>query len=559
MIRRIELRRWKRFPELRIDLPGHVVLAGPNNAGKTTILQALAAWDFALRRWRELNSSARPHGMYPFATVARPDFLAVPLPSGGLDLLWHERQTAERAEIGVVDDRGRRVAMEFEFDDEQMRLRPTQHTKAADLAELTLPTVYVPPMSGLTPQEPHYADDLFLAARLAEGRPGEVLRNLLLRTSRREPVWNELVATVERLFGYTLQPPRTGKYLTAEYRASSSGRPGPAFDLGSAGSGFQQVLMLLTFLAAQPNTVLLVDEPDAHLHIILQDAIFHELHAVAARHGSQLILATHSEVIINSVRPQELLLMPQGKPLADKAEQRTAVRGLGILSNADLMMAGLAPGILYVEGATDVDLLRAFAKVLRHPAEQILTKNLFWHRYSDQARDGGEGFASRDHFAALQLFQPNLRGLEILDKDGNPNLPETEVNGQGLQRLRWRRYEIESYLLHPAALERFVMQQTAASAVDVAPLRAKMAELLTDAFVAAPLVPNRPAEAVLQQDKARTLLLPPILDAGGLIAFPYTRYHEIAATMLPDEVHPEVGEKLDALCRAFGLGGGGAS
>ena len=44
-----------------------------------------------------------------------------------------------------------------------------------------------------------------------------------------------------------------------------------------------------------------------------------------------------------------------------------------------------------------------------------------------------------------------------------------------------------------------------------------------------------------------------MLNAAGLPGFPYTRYHEIAALMTPDEIHPEVREKLDGILKAFGL------
>jgi len=57
----------------------------------------------------------------------------------------------------------------------------------------------------------------------------------------------------------------------------------------------------------------------------------------------------------------------------------------------------------------------------------------------------------------------------------------------------------------------------------------------------------------LNNTKARTLLIAPALEAAGLHGLPYTRYHEIAALMQAEEVHPEVREKLDAIVQAFKL------
>jgi hypothetical protein len=547
MIRRLKLHRWKRFEDLVVDLGGHAVLVGPNNAGKTTVLQAIASWSLALRRWRATNNRSRPGGVYPFAYIARPDFLSVPVPQNAMDLLWWNRETGDDVVIVVEAVAGWQIAMEFEYDQEQIRVRPRQDTDTEVLRTVDLDAVYVPPMGGLAPLEPQYADDALLEARLGEGRPGEVLRNMLLRASRNEASWSMIQDAVRRLFGYSLDVPRSGAYLVAEYRERGSTR----FDLGSAGAGFQQVLMLLTFLAVRPGGVLLVDEPDAHLHLILQDAIFHELTRIAARRGSQLIVSTHSEVIVNSVAASDLLLMPSARRLQDKGDQSLVARSLGILSNSDLMLAAQTPGVLYLEGPTDLAILRAFAEVLAHPVRELLTTRLFWHRYSDQTRDGAPGFSSRQHFSALQIYFPALRGIEIQDRDGNPNLPETGVTGHGLQLLRWRRYEMESYLLHPEAIVRFVTTHVGAGGA--AGVRAKMGELLTSDYVNAPDKPNRPAEAVMESDKARTKLLPPILDAGGVLSMPYTQYDEIAAQMLPSEIHPEVKEKLDAICTAFGI------
>lgn len=80
-----------------------------------------------------------------------------------------------------------------------------------------------------------------------------------------------------------------------------------------------------------------------------------------------------------------------------------------------------------------------------------------------------------------------------------------------------------------------------------------MEETFTPAFLQDPFKPNPLVDAYLQQRKARTEIIPPILAAAGLHGFHYTRFNEIASVMLPEEIHPEVIEKLDAIQRAFGL------
>ena len=62
----------KRFGEEAFTIPGHVVLAGPNNTGKTTLLQAVAAWELGLRKWTELgNFNSRRHGSSGFLRTVK--------------------------------------------------------------------------------------------------------------------------------------------------------------------------------------------------------------------------------------------------------------------------------------------------------------------------------------------------------------------------------------------------------------------------------------------------------------------------------------------------------
>lgn len=552
MIERVVIRRFKRFQDVTFDLPGHIVLAGPNNCGKTTMLQAIAAWDLALTHWKRLHDFQRHRGYYAKAPIARQAFTAVPLRA--FDLLWNNRSYSGSIEIEIRHSKGWWVTMELMADStEQVYVRPKPDADPEMVRLAELKTVFVPPMTGLSTAEPVYqrpkVDQL-----LGQGKPGDVIRNLLAEALQ-SSAWTTLQDSIRRLFNYEILPPdSSGADIIAEYQFQIDG---PRLDIANAGSGFQQVLMLLTFLHARPGSTLLLDEPDAHLHVILQDAIYGELRSVAAKTSSQLIISTHSEVIINSVEPRELCMLLNHPRLLDSVVERNRLAdSLGILTHTDIMLAQDAPGILYVEGYTDINILIEWAKILGHPVYQTLTTRLFWRPSVWEPRPGAHGAKAEEHYQAIQLVRPGLPGLILLDGDDNSRVPETAITGQGLQRLRWKRYEIESYLIHPATLERFVEKEVGAGVQSVEAkkdMKAYLEETFTPAFLQDPLKPNPLVDAYLQQRKARTEVLPPILAAAGLHTFPYTRFNEIASVMLPEEIHPEVKEKLDAIQRAFGL------
>ncbi|MFZ1977231.1 MAG: AAA family ATPase [Bacteroidota bacterium] len=547
MINKVVIRRFKRFDEITFNLPGHVVIAGPNNTGKTTLLQAIAAWSLGLREWRSLNDFVRRNSAYTKKPIARQAFSAVPLRR--FDLLWNKREYNGPIEIEMSATEGWTICMEFLADStEQAYVRPKANTDAAILRTVSLPIVYVPPMTGLGTEEAVYQPPK-IEQLLGSSRPGEVLRNLLVEAHHSEIAWRELQKSIKTLFGYELCPPdATGANILVEYIASDTKR----YDIASAGSGFQQVLMLLTFLNTRKGSLLLLDEPDAHLHIILQDAIYGELKAVARRENSQLIIATHSEVIIDSVELKELCVLLD-KPIivTDEQQRRIVADSLRILSNTDIMLALNSPGILYVEGKTDINILRELARVLGHPLYELLkSPKLFWKPIVSDQRVKGTGIDARNHYNATKLVRTDIPALELVDGDSDRGIQSSEITGQGFQRLRWKRREIESYLVHPTALARFVQKKVGtAAAINVEDLNKYFVDNFPPAFIRDPLGDY----TMLDNTKARTEILPPALSAAGLKGMDYTEYYEIAAVMLPEEIHPEVKEKLDLIQKAFRL------
>lgn len=562
-ITKVVIRNFKRFGDVTFDLDGHVVVAGPNNSGKTTLLQAIATWHLALTRWRELGDYQRHGGGYTKAPIARQAFSSVPLRA--FDLLWHQRSAKKPIEIEVTCDT---VAVPVEIisdSSEQVYVRPSKSVPLDWLkdARNSPAPVFVPAMTGLSTEEPVYQPPK-IAQLLGQGKPGDVLRNLLVEANHDQDAWGRLTQSIERMFGYRLLPPNTdGPNIIAEYRSTEDDAVitwnggvltwnrkalvwgGASYDIASAGSGFLQVLMLLTFLHSRPGTVLLLDEPDAHLHVILQDGIYSELRAAARTSRSQLIVATHSEVVINAVDPRELRAMLDApRKLADDGEKAALIRSLSALSNLDVIQAREKGRVLYVEGHTDLNLLRTWARILGHQSADFLEWP-FWRPTVFETRRKAAGIKADDHFESLLLVQAEIRGVQVIDRDGREGIPDTQSAFDGtLLKLCWARYEIESYLVHPAVLARFV-EQTVGAHAELADVEA-MQRVMRD-YLPGRAVDDPTSHVGFTNLKARTDILPPILDRAGLQGFDYTRYEDIAAVMRPDEIHPEITAKLDAI------------
>lgn len=85
-------------------------------------------------------------------------------------------------------------------------------------------------------------------------------------------------------------------------------------DISSSGPGCQQVLLLLSHLLANPGAVLLLDEPDAHLEILRQRDVYHLLTTIAAETDSQVIAASHPEVVLQEAAERDVVVAFVGKP-----------------------------------------------------------------------------------------------------------------------------------------------------------------------------------------------------------------------------------------------------
>jgi hypothetical protein len=191
-------------------------------------------------------------------------------------------------------------------------------------------------------------------------------------------------------------------------------------------------------------------------------------------------------------------------------------------------------------------------------ALRLLTVQLVRKRSRAPVPDGLGDVQPAKHWEMLQLVNPALPAAELLDGDSK-NKADESVTGTAdrMQRLRWRYYEVESYLLHPSAWKRFIESQIGAGPAAEAALEAAYAEMdkvFEAAFRTRPLSPSALEERVLKTEAVSKTVVPAMLQAAGLNQFGKSRYFEIAQCFLPEEVHPEVRGKLALVKFAFGVG-----
>ena len=566
MLTKLTIRNFKRFEEVEIELGNPVVFIGPNNSGKTSAMQALALWDIGVKRWKEKRGGKSAPDKRPGATVNRRDLLAIPHPRAAL--LWRGLHTRDMRRVegrqqtsnvridllvdGVSEDHSWSCGLEFDYANEEsfycrpLRLGDDKHPRRMPIPDeaASVDMAFLPPMSGLAATETRL-DPGAVNVRVGEGRTAEVLRNLCFRIVNDNPQqWASLVERIEGLFGARLDEPRyieeRGE-ITMGYQEQGS-----SLDLSSSGRGLQQTLLILAYMYANPGAVILLDEPDAHLEILRQREIYALISKVADEHGSQVIAASHSEVLLNEAADRDLVIAFVGQPHRLGSRRSQVRKALAEIGFDQYYQATQTGWVLYLEGSTDLAVLQALARRSRHHGAIKALERPFVHYV------GNSPSAAARHFHGLREALPGLRGIAIFDRlEGEP------AASPPLKPLAWRKREIENYLCSQRTLEAYAT----ASAT-----KSESLPLFTSSEAGRRLTAMRQAiEGVTQalavlgkpspwdpDLKASDEFLDPLFrDYFGRIELPNLmakkNYYELVEHIPDSEIDPEIGEKLDAI------------
>jgi len=323
----VRIQRFKRIHDAPFDLAELNVLVGANNSGKSSLIQGL---HFAI----SLLQSVRLGGTWPknpgktVATTLSPNQLiyspsedAYALANGGRLLSEKTKaiqfsfvlESGSKFEIQVSKGKNKNIAVVV-----------TEPKTADALTSLEQPfTIFSPGLAGISKTEAFVSDGVLYRA-LARGDANLVLRNILHRLWGTQQ-WASFQNDLREIFPSVDLEIRFAQNIDEHIQAIVRTHQGEV-PLELAGTGVLQAAQILSYIHKFSPKVVVLDEPDSHLHPNNQRLICSLLREIALTRGVQVILTTHSRHVVDVVGSDAKFIWVQnGNVEAASADDQLAI------------------------------------------------------------------------------------------------------------------------------------------------------------------------------------------------------------------------------------------
>jgi energy-coupling factor transporter ATP-binding protein EcfA2 len=462
MLTRLRLSNFRGFDIHELPLKPHTIIVGRNNAGKSTIVEALRLVALVTSRFSYLNFRPPPdwldipmrmRGMTPDLSRAEFDFRTA----------FHDYADPPAVITADFDNRTQvRVYIGEENAVHAVVLadgRPISDKASA--RRVHLPRVAILPQVGPLVHEEEQLTPDYVRRTMDTALASTHFRNQLYLdplavaefTSLVSQTWHGVrVWELERLapqFG--VEGPEGKPRLSLLVQNDSF-----VAEASRMGHGLQMWLQVMWFLArTPPQSSVILDEPDVYMHPDLQRRL---LRLVMRRHA-QAIIATHSSEIMAEVDPENILVIEREQTFSGFASTLPAVQNvieaLGSVHNLHLARLWSAKRFILVEG-DDLDLLG--------PLHAILFPDTSVPLQSIPNGDVG-GWSGWERAVGAAAAMRNAVGEPIavyclFDSDYHTESAVNQRFVRGKQEHMnlhiWHRKEIENYLLNPSVIQRVI-------------------------------------------------------------------------------------------------------
>lgn len=297
----VHIEQFKKLGEVDVELSRLNVLVGGNNSGKSSFLQAVHFGVTAAL-------AARQTGRETFTQ----DTLLY-CPSADFTELRHGEPYLNQSNFGVLRLAAKHLpegdAVDYTVtlyrgrNEGNVGCRRRGDLKLGQLItdDVSPFSVYVPGLAGV-PRSEEFRSEGVIRRGVAGGDANLYLRNVLLLIKEKGKM-ERLVARMQQIFpNFWIDVSFESRSdVGIGVRVSTSGDGGRVCALDLAGTGVLQALQIFSYITLFEPTLLLLDEPDAHLHPNNQALLARALIAAANDFETQVICSTHSRHLVDAL------------------------------------------------------------------------------------------------------------------------------------------------------------------------------------------------------------------------------------------------------------------
>lgn len=298
---KLTLEKFKKVDKVDIDLQGLNVLVGGNNAGKSSVLQGV---HFSVIAAIASKQAGRD-------TFTQESLLYCP--SRSFESLRHGSAYTNQSLFGYLrlvadmhdDEKPHQYAVRIYRGRNEGNVgcqrsgSPRLGQMVANREELF--SIYVPGLAGVSQFEQHHSESV-VRRGVASGDANLYLRNVLwlIKQKGKIPELNERMRSLFPKFEIWISFDAVND-IYIDVDVSTTGPTGRRCPLELAGTGVQQALQIFSYVTLFEPRLLLLDEPDSHLHPDNQGLLAAALQEAVNATSTQVIVSTHSRYMVDSL------------------------------------------------------------------------------------------------------------------------------------------------------------------------------------------------------------------------------------------------------------------
>lgn len=361
MLQSVRVQRFKSIADVTVPLGPVTLLVGPNNAGKSSFLHAIQ-FAVSVAQSLRLDNVSIWNGEDLSGSLSAQQLVYTPLRdvqalAAGGNLRQDANQAIEvtmttsdlgSATVRVRRGRNKNIAVALEGSALGRRLENIENPYS----------VVAPGLAGI-PSFEEFRSPGIVQRAAAKGDANGVFRNVLWLLKQRQAEWDLFQNRLGTIFaGLQIDvefDPAVDEVISARAISAQGNLP-----IDSCGTGVLQAIQTLAYIGVYKPEVLILDEPDSHLHPDNQRRLARLLNEIALEGVTQVVISTHSRHFLDEFAKLHAIVhwFSAGQIHNDNNSRVDVLLGLGALDAGDRLRNGNTPLVVLTEDSQTDNLKR---------------------------------------------------------------------------------------------------------------------------------------------------------------------------------------------------------